>query len=580
MLAPKEGRVLAPPIRVVEPKIALRVQPARTARKRITLFGPDFPFAFDDWIGHPLGLGSIPVERHGTEVAIVGAGIAGLIAAYELMKLGFKPVVYEASKMGGRLRSQPFEGGDGVVAELGGMRFPASSAAFFHYVHMLGLRTLPFPNPLTPAAGSTVIDLQGETHYAETVADLPPLFGKVAEAWDRALEERGHFTEMREAIRERDAASIKRIWNKLVVQWDDRTFYDFISSSEAFSRLGYRALELFGQVGFGSGGWDTDFPNSLLEIFRVVMTDCDAQQRLIVGGAEQVPRGLWHHSPERMAYWPAGTTLASLHSGAPRPGVARIAREGCDCLAVTDRENSTRRYDAVLATCQSWLLRTQIECDESLFSRRMWMALDRTCYAQSAKTFVMVDRPFWKDKDPRTGRDVMSMTLTDRLTRGTYLFDNGDNKPGVICLSYTWMSDALKMLPHPVEKRVKLALDALKKIYPGLDIQSHIVGEPITVSWEADPNFLGAFKGALPGHYRYSQRMYAHFMQQCRPPKQRGMFIAGDDVSFTPGWVEGAVQTALNAVWGIMNHFGGQSPSGNPGPGDMFSQLGPIALPD
>ena len=55
----------------------------------------------------------------------------------------------------------------------------------------------------------------------------------------------------------------------------------------------------------------------------------------------------------------------------------------------------------------------------------MWMALDRTRYMQSAKTFVMVDRPFWKDKDPKTGRDVMSMTLSDRLTRGTYLFDNG-----------------------------------------------------------------------------------------------------------------------------------------------------------
>ena len=51
---------------------------------------------------------------------------------------------------------------------------------------------------------------------------------------------------------------------------------------------------------------------------------------------------------------------------------------------------------------------------------------------QASKTFVMVDRPFWKDKDPVTGRDIMSMTLTDRLTRGTYLFDNGPDKPGVI----------------------------------------------------------------------------------------------------------------------------------------------------
>ena len=63
----------------------------------------------------------------GTEVAIVGAGAAGMIAAYELMRLGLKPVVYEAGRLGGRLRSQPFEGAEGVIAELGGMRFPISS---------------------------------------------------------------------------------------------------------------------------------------------------------------------------------------------------------------------------------------------------------------------------------------------------------------------------------------------------------------------------------------------------------------------------------------------------------------------
>lgn len=206
------------------------------------------------------------------------------------------------------------------------------------------------------------------------------------------------------------------------------------------------------------------------------------------------------------------------------------------------------------------------------------MALDRTSYMQSSKTFVMVDRPFWKDINPKTGDPVMSMTLTDRLTRGTYLFDNGDDQPAVICLSYSWMGDALKMLPLGPERRVELALNALNKIYPDVDIRRHIVGQPQTISWEADPNFLGAFKGALPGHYRYNRRMFTHFMQQDFPREQRGIFIAGDDVSWTPGWAEGAVQTGLNAVWGVLNNLGGATAAENPGPGDLFAQLAPVEL--
>jgi tryptophan 2-monooxygenase len=150
----------------------------------------------------------------------------------------------------------------------------------------------------------------------------------------------------------------------------------------------------------------------------------------------------------------------------------------------------------------------------------------------------------------------------------------------VICLSYAWMSDAMKVLPKSAAERARLALDTLDKIYPDAAIRSHVIGEPITVSWEADPNFLGAFKGALPGHYRYNRRMYGHFVQHALPDHERGIFLAGDDVSWTPGWAEGAVQTALNAVWGIVAHLGGAAHPDNPGPGDRWDELAPPQLPD
>lgn len=545
----------------------------------VTLFGPDFPFAYDDWLRHPAGLGTLPGAVHGSPVAIIGAGIAGLVAGYELMRMGLRPVFYESGKLGGRLRTHRFEGADGVVAELGGMRFPVSSRAFYHYVNLLGLGTAPFPNPLSVAAGSTVIELEGTRHYARALSDLPPLFREVAAAYDAALEQGAQFSALKAAITARDRAAIKAIWDPIVRAWDERTFYDFVTTSDAFQRLSFHHREVFGQVGFGTGGWDSDFPNSMLEILRVNVTEQDDHQRMILGGADQVPHGLWSRAVDRAAHWPRGTSLQGLNGGATRPGAVRIARDADGRLAVTDRWGRTDSYAAVITTCQSWLLTTAIETEESLFSHKLWMALDRTRYMQSSKTFVMVDRPFWRDLDA-DGRAVMSMTLTDRLTRGTYLFDNGEGRPGVICLSYAWMSDALKVLPLPVERRVELALAALAKIYPGVDIASHIRGDPVTVSWEADPNFLGAFKGALPGHYRYTHRMYGHFLQADLPPAERGLYLAGDDVSWTPAWVEGAVQTALNAVWGVMTQFGGTCPPGNPGPGEAWPEWGPVSLPD
>src|SRR5919204_6683291 len=114
---------------------------AHDGERPMAMLVPDFPFAYGDYLASPDGLGEIPEEHHGKEVAIIGAGIAGMVAAYELMKLGLKPVIYEADRIGGRLRSAPFDGASGIIAELGGMRFPVSGTGFYHYVDLLGLES-------------------------------------------------------------------------------------------------------------------------------------------------------------------------------------------------------------------------------------------------------------------------------------------------------------------------------------------------------------------------------------------------------------------------------------------------------
>ncbi|WP_327391729.1 NAD(P)/FAD-dependent oxidoreductase [Streptomyces sp. NBC_01186] len=546
----------------------------------LTMFGPDFPFAYDDFLAHPAGLGAVPATEHGTEVAVIGGGLSGLVTAYELMKMGLKPVVYEADQLGGRLRTASFEGGDpSLRAEMGAMRFPPSSTALQHYIGLADLETKPFPNPLAPDTPSTVVDLKGESHYARTLEDLPPVYHQVMEAWNACLEEGADFSAMQRAIRDRDVPRIREIWSRLVEKLDNQTFYGFLCDSPAFASFRHR--EIFGQVGFGTGGWDTDFPNSILEILRVVYTGADDDHRGIVGGSQRLPLRLWEREPGKLVHWPQGTSLKSLHPGGThRPAVTRLHRTAGNRVTVTDADGDIRTYRAAVFTAQSWLLLSRIDCDDALLPIDHWTAVERTHYMESSKLFVPVDRPFWLDQDPHTGRDTMSMTLTDRMTRGTYLLDNGPDEPAVICLSYTWCDDSLKWLPLDANERMEVMLKSLGEIYPGVDIRGHITGNPLTVSWEDEPYFLGAFKANLPGHYRYQRRLFTHFMQDTLPADRRGLFLAGDDISWTAGWAEGAVQTALNAVWGVMHHLGGATDPTNPGPGDTFEEIAPVPLPE
>ncbi|CAM5238568.1 hypothetical protein SAURM35S_04702 [Streptomyces aurantiogriseus] len=345
------------------------VEHADEQQPPITMFGPDFPYAYDDFLAHPAGLGQIPATEHGTEVAVIGGGLSGIVAAYELMKMGLKPVVYEADRIGGRLRTVGFEGCDpSLTAEMGAMRFPPSSTALQHYIDLVGLETRPFPNPLAEATPSTVVDLKGESHYAETIDDLPQVYRDVAAAWNKCLEEGADFSDMNRAMRERDVPRIREIWAKLVEKLDNQTFYGFLCDSEAFRSFRHR--EIFGQVGFGTGGWDTDFPNSILEILRVVYTEADDHHRGIVGGSQQLPLRLWEREPEKIVHWSYGTSLASLHeNGEPRPAVTRLHRTAGNRITVTDAGGDIRTYKAAVFTAQSWMLLSKIDCDDSLFGR-------------------------------------------------------------------------------------------------------------------------------------------------------------------------------------------------------------------
>jgi len=82
------------------------------------------------------------------KITIIGAGLAGLSAGFELSQLGHKVTILEARKRpGGRVHTlrEPFS--DGMHAEAGATRFPANHDLTMNYVKRFGLALDPMYPP-------------------------------------------------------------------------------------------------------------------------------------------------------------------------------------------------------------------------------------------------------------------------------------------------------------------------------------------------------------------------------------------------------------------------------------------------
>ncbi|HEX5890682.1 MAG TPA: FAD-dependent oxidoreductase [Pyrinomonadaceae bacterium] len=95
----------------------------------------------------PLGLGAAAIVLKGPakKVLVLGAGLAGLVAAYELTQLGHDVTVLEArTRPGGRVHTlrEPFS--DGLYAEEGAARIPENHELTLKYVKQFALTLEPF----------------------------------------------------------------------------------------------------------------------------------------------------------------------------------------------------------------------------------------------------------------------------------------------------------------------------------------------------------------------------------------------------------------------------------------------------
>ena len=515
---------------------------------------PDVLFDHAAFLSGGKPVGRAPGRR---KVAIVGAGAAGLCAAYELARAGLFPVVFEAGDaVGGRLRSRRFTEADGspalAFAELGAMRFPRSGRIFFHYADLFGLSHRAFPNPME---APTLIHFRNRPLFCRAADDLPPDFARVKRTWEEYM--RLLLSPLREAAAAGDDA-LSRAWQRYVLRFKDVSFYDTISDILPWDK---DDMDRFGALGLGTGGFSPLFTVSFLEILRIMFCNLESDQRMMTDGTSRFAEALLS------ALSPAGgSARAELNLNARVEGVALENGE----VAVETPAGRRGGFAAAIVTptlpaLESMGLTMTPRRGGAILPPACRTALRKLHHISSSKLFIRTRDKFWLDKKGRVLPGMPTVILSDEPPRAAYFLDYPGIREGVVCASYTWDDDAVKFGGMDADSRWRLFSRFLTTAHPPLAGKlKPLNGEIVTVDWHNEPDFFGAFKLNQPGQEDDCAAVYWQFLDCLDPSRDSGVYLAGDSVSWHGGWVEGALQTAINAACAVIHHVGGKLRRGSP----------------
>ncbi|MCG6881914.1 MAG: FAD-dependent oxidoreductase [Deltaproteobacteria bacterium] len=511
---------------------------------------PENPFDYVKLISCRDGIGIIPKNKLGCKIGIIGAGCSGLCAAYELMKIGLHPVIYESSKnidgtprIGGRAYTYHFPGDPNAFAELGAMRIPPLHRTLKYYMDKFNIDySQPFPDPLTVP---TTLYFEGKKYFIPLGGVLPTFVKKASDAWEglinpliKKISSAWDNPELR-----------KKQWQEYVKEYANKSFYQVLYEHG----LSAREIKYFGSMGLGTGGFDSLYPISFIEILRLTVCQWEKDQRLIKGGFSQIPETFWSNR-RKCQHWGL-SSVGQLNNNKPLRAVREIYTppDPLEKVSITDIDGNTEKYDAVIVTCSLRALEMGIKVNRNTFSDEIWSAIQNNHMMRSGKIFVRTKDAFWKNKSPES---TINCTITDEAIRGCYLFDFDNTSSGVICMSYTWEDASTKFHALSENDRVMKCVSILKTIY-GEDFISDQVVESISFFWEHAKGYNGAFKLNYPGQYK-DQSILFHQPISSSPETHNGVYLAGETISWAGGWIEGAIHSGLDSSMSVIQRLGGK----------------------
>lgn len=465
--------------------------------------------------------------RKPTKVAILGAGIAGLAAAYELSKAGYDITLIEARPFaGGRIQTarkgtrwqeiggseQICDFDDGLYFNHGAMRIPYSHQSTLHYTRELGLPLEIFVNDNTAAymysTKGTGALKNKRIRKGELTADLG---GYTSELLAKACQ--SGFLDQKVGPADRE----------MLVNY--LTHFGYLSKKDHLY-LGADARGYLEAPGAGTLAGSVGKPYDLSDLLNsnlwfflrsVQKNDQPPAMFQVAGGTDRLPKAM----------------AAALPKGAVRYStqIERIRQSGAGVqLSTIDRSGRRETIDADYCICTLPL--SVLKGVDNGMSPSFRSAMDKVAYGSVGKLGLQMGRRFWEEP-PHTIYGGHIFTDNFDIFQMTLPSSDWQSQKGVVLGYYNFQSESERIGAMTPAQRARIGLDFGKKIFPEYEAAHE---KNFSVAWHRDPFALGGWSG-------WSDEARRTAYPVLLEPDGR-IYLAGEHLSYLNGWIAGAIESA------------------------------------
>jgi monoamine oxidase len=451
-----------------------------------------------------LTLAQTTLERRGAakRVIVVGAGLAGLSAAYELTRAGHDVAVLEArTRPGGRVLTLRDTFPDGLYAEAGATRIPNHHHFTLKYVELFGLTLDPFQPPDVPSV-----------HYVRGKRIRVTPGQQVEWPYDLTAEERElGLTGMRQKY---ISSAMSELGDVTDTSWPSPEVlkkYDQMNRSDFWRSRGAS----YGAVALLSLGGIDDWlePRAALLMLRNhALNQKLTQYYKIHGGTDLLPKAFASRLSEKIHY---ATPVVKIEQHA-RGVTARFLQAG---------SYHARTGDYLICTVP-FSVQKNIEVAPA-FSVGKQRAIDELPYLSASRIFLKSKRRFWID-NLESG-----FATTDLPIRQIWDISYGQQGTRGVLDAFPISLHSRRVTGMSENERLSYVLEQVETIYPGM--RKHFEGG-VTKCWDEDEWARGASAYYKPGQF---SALLPHVARA-----EGRVHFAGEHTSvWIDGWMQGALES-------------------------------------